>query len=280
MNLLSKAGAICALLVASMPLAGNAQYQHTVDPFLSNFGNAKRWEIGGGTSMPAGSFTGVVHVMGQNGAYKGDTTATRDLSGTGISGCVGLTLPFKATGHISCWAATLHLMGSMYTWGDLNQTVGLDGSYSPKTPTLSASTMQISLPIGIDYKIGNDAILTKRLPFGASVGAGLMPLFTMTTLPDISAFKAQYGCGVNPYAKLDLSIFAGICWKLRIMYNVGQVNLLDVNSQLGSYNDGPFKISSSSALSFSLIFMPFSGGWKEFAWYNTYDTYNTHDRLN
>ncbi len=280
MNLIRKAGIVFAIVFAMVPVLGFAQYQHTVDPFWSNLRNPLRYEIGGGLVMPSGTFTGVVHVQGSNGVYKGDSTASRSLSSQGFGGSIGLALPFKATGHISCWAVSAQLSGNIYSWEGLNQTMGLDGSYNDADVPLNAGTMQFTMPIGIDYKIGNDAILTKRLPFAAAFGVGVMPQFAMTTLEDISGFKAQYGYGCTPYAKFDWSIFAGICWKLRFMYSMGNINLLDVNSRLGTYNDGPFTISSGSQFMVSLMFMPFSGGWKEFAWYNTYDTYNQHDRFN
>ena len=157
---------------------------------------------------------------------------------------------------------------------------GTDGSYKSVSVPLNATTMQVTLPIGVDYKIGNDAILSKRLPFGTSLGIGVIPQLTMTNLEGISGFTAQYGYGCTPYAKMDISLFTGLCWKLRFLYTMGNINLLDVNAKLGNLNDGPFTISSSSQFMASFVIMPFSGGWKEFAWYNTYDTYNQHDRFN
>jgi len=280
MKLIRKACIVFAIMFVLMPEIVSAQYQHTVAPFLSNFRNLKRYEIGGGLTMASGNFAGVVRVNGPNGYYRGDTTTSRAISSMGFGGTIGLSLPFKATGHISCWAATIHLVGNMNTWEDLNQTYGTDGTYTPNATPLNATTMQVALPIGIDYKLGNDAILTKRLLFGTALGAGIMPQFTMTTLPDISGFTAQYGYGFTPYAKLDISFFTAFCWKLRFMYSAGNVNLLDVNRRINTYNDGPFKLSSSGHLMASLIIMPFSGGWKEWAWWHTYDTYNQHDKFN
>jgi len=272
---------LIALVASLVPSCLFAQYQHEVDPFWSNFGNGgRRYELGGGIVMPSGSFTGVVTTLGAGGVYRGDTTLTRDIAGSGFGGSIGLTLPFRATGHISCWAATIQLMGNMITWEELNQTMSAGGSFEARATPLTASTIQVAMPLGVDYKIGNDAILTKRLPFGVSLGAGVIPQFTMTTLPDINDYKPQYGYGFTPYAKFDWSIFGGICWKIRFMYTMGKINLLDQNRKLEGYNDGTFAISSSGQFMASLIIMPFSYKWREFAWYNTYDTYNQHDRFN
>jgi hypothetical protein len=280
MNLIRKACVVFALLIALLPSLSFAQYQHTVDPFWRNLKNPKRYELGGSIIMPSSTFTGVVRVNGPGGSYKGDTTASRALPGSGIGVLIGLNLPFKATGHISCWAVAAQLMANMYTWSDLNQTLGADGSYKAHSTPLNGSTTQAALPIGIDYKIGNDAILTKRLPFGASFGVGVMPQLTMTTLEGISGFTAQYGYGCTPYAKFDVSVFTGLCWKLRFMYSMGNINLIDVNHKIANLNDGPFTISQGSQFMASFVIMPFSGGWREYAWYNTHDTYNQHDKFN
>ena len=280
MHLIRKACIAFALAVALIPNRLSAQYQHQIDPFWSNLRNTGRYEIGGGLVMPSGNFTGVVTVLGSNNYYRGDSTAKRAIKGSGFGGSIGLCLPFRATGHISCWAITASLMGNMILWPSLNQTMSTGGTYTDRTTKLDASTIQIALPLGVDYKVGNDAILTKRLPFGVSIGAGIFPQLTMTTLSGVSGYKAQWGNGILPYAKLDISIFTGFCWKLRFMYTGGNVNLLDQNASLPAYNQGPFTISSSGQFMASLIIMPFSGKWREFAWYNTYDTYNQHDRFN
>ncbi len=280
MNLIRKAGIVFALVLALMPVLGFAQYMHTVDPFWSNLRNPQRYELGGGIVMPAGTFTGMLRVEGPGGYFKGDSLIKRKLPAAGFGGSIGLCLPFKATGHISCWAVAASLQVNMYTWDDLNPTMNESGTLTSAAKPLSASTMQVALPIGIDWKVGNDAILTKRLPFAAAFGVGGMPQIMRTGLPSQSGFVPQWGYGITPYVKFDWSIYVGLCWKLRVMYNMGNINLLDVNHRLAGYNDAPFTLSSGSGLSFSLIVMPFSGRWKEYSWYNTYDTYNQHDRFN
>ncbi|MFI5196806.1 MAG: hypothetical protein ACHQD8_06930 [Chitinophagales bacterium] len=280
MNLFKKPVICLAFALMVLPKAGFTQYMFTVNPFFSYFRDLKRYDLGFTYVMPFAHFEGVV--PGYSGSYFGDTTAKRPTPGMGVGGSIGLSIPFKATGHISCWAVNFHLIANMYTWTNLNEHYGADGSYTAVTPDLEATTMQIALPIGIDYKIGNDAIETKRLAFGTSLGAGVMPNYNITTLtgPGADSVKSHGAFGFNPYIKLEGSVFLGIAVKIRVMYTLGDVTLIDVNKPTDYRINGPFKVTSNGNLMISLVFMPFSGGWYERKWYNTYDTYNQHDRLN
>ena len=269
----------CALL--AIPMSGFAQYKFEVDPLLSYFKDGQRYELAFNYVMPFAEFSGVVPVYNNAHSFLGDTTTKRSITAAmGIGGDIGLSLPFKATGHISCWAVNFHVMGNMYSWTDLNATQSADGTVNPQSTPLEATTIHISLPIGIDWKAGNDAIKTKRLPFGTSLGVGLMPQIDMTSLSSVSNVDSKMSFGCTPYAKAELSIFAGLDLKLRVMYTMGDITLIDVPKAIPNNTDGPFKITSTSNLILSLVIMPFSGGWNERAWYNDYDTYNQHDRLN
>ena len=279
MNLFRKPVICLAFVLMILPKAGFSQYQHTVEPFFSYFRDLKQYDLGFTYVMPFAHFAGVVPAYA-NGIYRGDTTAKRPTPGMGVGGSIGLSIPFKATGHISCWAVNFHLMANMYTWTNLNETYEFDGSYKVAAEDLGATTMQIALPIGIDYKAGNDAIQTKRLAFGTSLGVGVMPNYNITTLTGVDSIKSHGAFGFNPYAKIEVGFFAGICWKLRFMYTMGDVTLIDVNKATDYHINGPFKVTSNGNLMISLVLMPFSGGWYEHSWYTTHDTYNQHDRLN
>ena len=269
----------CAMLAA--PFSGFAQYKYEVEPFFSYFKEAKRYELGFNYVMPFGEFAGVTRVINNSGTFLGDTTTKRNITATsGFGGQIGLSLPVKATGHISCFAASFHIMGNMFAWTGLNPTQKADGTVNTVgSKSVDATTIQISVPIGFDWKAGNDAILTKRLPFGTTMGVGAMPQVTMTSLAtgNIDS-KMSFGC--TPYAKAELSIFAGLDFKLRAMYSVGNITLIDVNKAIPGSTDGPFKLTSTSNLILSLVIMPFSGGWYEHSWWTTHDGYNQHDRLN
>lgn len=280
MNLFKKPIICLAFALLVLPKAGFSQYQFEVDPFFSYFRDLKQYDLGFTSVIPFAHFEGVVPAYDAFGKYAGDTTAKRKTPGSGVGGFIGLSIPFKATGHISCWAVNLNLMFNMYSWTNLNEIYMADGTYSGVTPDLEATTLQIGLPIGIDYKIGNDAIQTKRLAFGTSLGAGVMPNYSITSLTGVDSVKSHGAFGFNPYFKADFSVFLGICMKLRLMYTMGDVTLINVTKPTDYRINGPFKVTSNGDFMISLVFMPFSGGWYERKWYSTHDTYNQHDRLN
>lgn len=270
--------------IALLPMTGSAQYLHDMqlDPFFSYFRDARRYEISGDGALAMGYLNGVQQV--NEGLYIGDTTVKRNITATGFGGNIGLSLPFKATGHISCWAATIALGFHMYSWTDLNSIYQRDGSMkAPTDNSLGATTMNISLPLGVDWKVGNDAICTKRLIFSASMGGGVIPAISMTSITGASQSVPDYmNFGFTPYAKVEGGVFLGWEVKLRLMFTMGDVNLMKVKTPIfgSTGNDGPFQLCNQANIMVSLVLMPFSGGWREYAWYNTFDTYNQHDRFN
>ena len=265
-----------------MPHAGFAQYKFPIQPFFSYFRDLQRYEIGGGVVLPFGEYSGSsVPVLNPSKYQQGDTTISRSIAGDlGFGASIGLSLPFKATGHISYWAAHIEIMANEYIWQNLNPSYGTDGTFKNNAVSLNAVTQQISLPLGVEWKVGTDAIKSKRLTFGATLGAGVIPQFNITALEGVKNFDNGYGWGCTPYVKFDWAIFGGICWKLRLMYTYGKVNLIDVNRLVPNLTDGPFGVASNGNFMASLIIMPFSYRWEETAWYNTHDTYNQHDRFN
>ncbi len=285
MNFIKKPLILLVFALLVIPSYSFAQYQFKLDPFSSYFGDLKRYEIGLGAVMPFGEINGVTRVTSP---FIGDTTMKRTLTGQGFGLTIGLSAPFKKTGHISCWAMDVQLMINMYQWQKLNQVYGIDGSLSDADEPLSGYSYEAALPLGVEYKIGCDAaVLTKRLGLCATFGAGVIPQMYMSNLSTVSTYDNQFNFGVTPYAKIEGGFFLGWCIKVRLMYTMGRVNLFDANNAIPSttnpnhpITDGPFGFTSTSNFMVSLVLMPFSGKWPETAWYNTYDTYNPHDRLN
>jgi hypothetical protein len=282
MNLFKKPIIFLALAVMTLPATSFAQYKFAVAPFFSYFSDLQRYEVGFSYLMPTGEYSGVTQVRDGYNRYYGDTSIKRHLTGTQAFGAnIGIAVPFKATGHISCLAMFFQLNVSQYEWDNLNETYNLSGNFAKGGTPVNAVTQQYSLPIGVEYHVGCDVIKTQRLPFGAALGVGIIPQYNMTALEGVNSSTTGSTFSVTPYAKAEVSVFAGICFKVRAMYTLGNVPLLDVNSQLkNNLTDGPFNISSTSNLSLSIILMPFSFGWHETKWYNTYDTYNRYDKLN
>ena len=281
MNFIKKPLVLFAFSLLICTVRSNAQYMFDVNPFFSYFKDPGRYEIGGNFILPTAQFAGVSRVLGGANNFLGDSTKSRALTGQGYGGFIGLSLPFKATGHISCWAAHIELQVNQYTWSNLNQTYSFDGnSYTNVKPALNASTLQVALPLGAEWKVGCDAILTKRLNFASTLGAGVIPQYNMTSLENVTGVNSWSSFGFTPYVKAEGSVFLGLLVKVRVMYTIGDVRLLEVNKAIPNVTDGPFRITSNSDLILSFIIMPFSGGWSETSWWNTHDTYNKHDRLN
>lgn len=282
MDFIKKLPVLFALAFLGIPNCSFAQYHYDCDPFFSYFKDPKRWDFSMGVVATFGQFDGVTQLNSSNPtSFRGDTTMKRNMMAQmGFGGAIGVFAPFKGTGHISYWGMDVQIMVNEYIWQNLNQTYGTDGSFKNNPVPLSANTLQLAIPLGVSYKIGCDAILTKRLPLCAAFGLGIIPQLNYTNLESINQFNAGYGFGVTPYAKMDLGFFAGICWKVRFMYTYGKVNLFDANAAVPKLTDGPFSIASTSNIMVSLVIMPFAGGWAETGWWNTYDTYNKHDRFN
>lgn len=270
------------LLVA--PFFSLAQYKFPIAPFSDYLRDRSRWEIGATGTLASGSFDGVTRITGYNGFFIGDSTLTRGLkSGFGYGATVGIAVPFAASGHISVWALSMNVIGNMYTWGGLNQTKSLDGVYTTPADELKATSIQIAAPIGIDWKVGCDAVNSQRLRYGASLGAGALPHINITSLSPSAAndlIVPQQNIGINPYFKAEVSAYPRMLIKLRFLYTMGNVELMNTKVAIPGYNDGPFKFYQKSSFMVSLILQPFSGTWGEWGWHNTYDTYNWNERLN
>jgi hypothetical protein len=239
-----------------------------------------RFEIGYNYVSATGTYTGVSTVIDGNGNFAGDTTGKRTITATGFGIDLGTTFPLKRLGHTKMLGLTIHLIVNEFVWGNLNQVYTLNGDFVNANNNMDGLTEQIAMPIGLDYKMGTDAILTKRLHFGASFGLGIYPSLNATVMVDPANLNGGggLGFGINPYAKAEVALFGGICFKFRAMFSYGNVPYIDQNKSLVSLTDGPFKITGTSNLMLSFIIMPFGWHWRETGWYNTYDTYNPYEK--
>ena len=260
-------------------------------PGYSQFRNWDRFELGGNFVLATGQYDGVSALYDGNGYYKGDTTVSRPIStkmGYGIF--IGSCIPFKRLGHESVWAISIGFMANQLIWGDLNSVYDYSGNLTPNTysgiggvGTINGVTTHLALPFGLEYKVGTDAIKSQRSKLGASFGTGFMPTMVWTTIEGIKSYDehggGNYYC-FAPYVKAEFAFYAGLCFKLRVMFSYDyQLNYLYESANVGKYSDGPMRISGGTNTTASLIIMPFSARWTEHSWYNTYDTYNPFDKL-
>jgi len=269
------------LLLLACPFVGSAQYKFPIEPFFSYFKHADRYEIGVNYVMPTGTFDGVTPVLGYNNYYLGDTTIRRSLKANpGYGASVGIAVPFAATGHIALFAVSIHAMFNQYSFDQVNSYMSVeDGSFKKSPANMTSTTSQIALPIGIDWKIGSDAICSKRLFFSAALGAGVMPQVNLTS---VSASGGPTGTTFNatPYFKAEGAVYVGINVRIRAMYYPGNVRLIDNPGAIPGYSDGPFRLTNNGNFMVSLILQPFSKRWSESSWYNDYDSYNWNEHLN
>jgi len=249
-------------------------------PILSFGQFFQRFEIGYNYISTTGTYNGVSQVLDGGGNFAGDTTLKRSVSGVGFGVDIGSTIPLKKIGHIKMLGLTIHLVVNEFVWGNLNENYSLAGTYTNSSSNMNGLTEQIALPIGLDYKIGPDAILSKRLHIGASFGIGVMPSVNETVMVDPANLNGGGGLafGINPYAKAELAFFGGICFKLRGEFAFGNIPFIDQQKNLAGLTDGPFKVTGTSNLMLSFIIMPFSMTWGERSWASTYDTYNSYEK--
>lgn len=283
MTLFKRLHIFIAVFFVASPFIGLAQYKFEIRPFFSYVKDSRRWEIGANYTQLNATFDGVIPIYGYNNRFLGDSTLKRGIKSVqpGYGVTLGLNVPFAATGHISVWALSVNFMGNMYKWTDLNETYNIDGSYKTPPIILKASTMQLAMPIGIDWKVGCDAINTKRLMMGLAFGAGVTPHFNVTALDSIKgSYTSMQSAGLNPYVKAEVTAFLGMAVKFRAMYNMGNVEIMNVNQPIPAITDGPFRVTTNNQLILSFIIMPFSVKWRESAWFNDYDSYNWNEKLN
>lgn len=272
-------------LLLAMPLFSLAQYKFPRSRFSSYLRDPSRYEIGVNGVIVNGTFDGVTRITGYNGQFIADSTLKRNIKANpGIGVTLGVNVPIAASGHISVWALNINAIANFYSWSALNQSKSLEGTWTtPTNNELTASSIQVALPVGIDWKVGADAIHSQRLIWGASLGAGAMPHINITTLEPSSVndlVPSQQNIGVNPYVKAEGALYMRTCFKVRVLYTMGNVELFNTHDRIPSYNDGPFKLYNRNTLMLSLIWMPFSSRWGEYGWHNTYDSYNWNEKLN
>jgi hypothetical protein len=123
------------------------------------------------------------------------------------------------------------------------------------------------LPTGLDFKFGCDALSTKNIRFCATLGAGALPSYSITTLDQINDIDPQFG--IAPYAKFEVGVFGGICMKLRAIYAVGSLAYMDQTTK-NDNSQTRTQLNGTSNLTISLLVMPFSWTWAREEWWNTY----------
>jgi hypothetical protein len=147
------------------------------------------------------------------------------------------------------------------------------GFYTEKAWTNAGSTWQMSYPVGLELKFGSDARLEKNHRFCMSFGGGIQPLLSATKLEDTMKKPKkgrEFNFGYQPYVKAEMGLMLGICWKLRLMYSIGDIPLLteSTSTHKDPYTVSKFDMKGTSAVTFSIVLMPFSYDWPDNGWWN------------
>lgn len=195
-----------------------------------------------------------------------------------------LRLKKLGRGEQSALGLNVGMQENMFMW---SHTSKIHREINPSFPssdenfmdekTVGAS-MQIGVPISLDIKFGHDAFKYRNIRWGGSLGVGVMP--NMIFSAGIPNFDSEsFNGNITPFIKGDISIFAGIAIKLR-----GQIGFATTlgdskNSLFGGQAGGigesttvkhEYKVQSPIQATFSIVLMPFSWGWEEKGFWNTY----------
>lgn len=155
--------------------------------------------------------------------------------------------------------------------------IGSGGFFYERTDNVGGVTKQLAVPVGLSLKFGNDGRLEKNHRFCTTFGAGVMPTFNTTHLDDTLEVKKREKhrkWGAQPYVKFEAGIFAGLCFKLRLMYAFGDIQLTEDGESWNKEKFGVLHFNSrlKSTFTTTLVIMPFSYDWPDNGWWNSANT--------
>lgn len=252
---------------------------------MSNYSNAQfrlpgiiqRYQMGYSYPMAWAEYKRTDRVTTADGSKFDSTITSKTHSKFSFGGLVGTTIPVKRLGEKSMFAISIDMLYNGYLWDyrapmfsgfDFDDNGEITGYQYSSNYYFDGMTVHMALPVGGDFKFGCDALADKSIRFCGTIGAGAYPSISAT----VDASDAGFGFGVNPYAKAEFGIMAGICFKIRAMYTFGNIPFYTEGNSLSSFTgmDSKSSLTGKQSLSLSLIFMPFSWSWKESGWWNSY----------
>ncbi len=177
---------------------------------------------------------------------------------------VGLFFPVSNLSDKSILSIYAGINGNVFNWtADSVHFGGGDfvKSYSYKDDGLS---IQAGVPVGMDYKVGGEAVLDKSKRLSFTLGAGVMPSLVLTGL----SYWGEAKFKIPPYIKAEIGVLAGVNLKLRMMYQMGDVlGFRESHHDLDGLNQSDATFKTSGVLNFSLLVMPFSWDWERSSWW-------------
>jgi hypothetical protein len=191
---------------------------------------------------------------------------------------LAMSFPLTAMGKKSALAISSAVMVSMVKF----KSVGLVKLRYDLAYEDDYTYSQAYFPLSLDLKFGGDALYDRSTKYMFNLGFGAYPYITTGSSLYPEFYTGLGGGlmagGIKPFAKLEAGFFAGIAFKLRMMYTlsplvfdeggISQVQTLKVGqgSNPGDYVsanvDSEFKLSTSPDLVLTLCIMPFSRKWQ------------------
>lgn len=201
-----------------------------------------------------------------------DTTLKGTLNTKATFGITaGTFIPITQLGQKSSLNLSVDFVYNAMTWG---ATKDPNGFGSLTGLDYSGTTVQMGLPVGVDVKLGSDAVTDKAVRFCSTFGLGVQPSYNVTTLDMNVNIDPIFN--VNPYVKAEVGMFTGFCWKLRAMYTLLDQKYLTYKQRgipdpnLPLITESNASLTAKRHLTVSLIIMPFSLAWKRSEWWNTF----------
>ena len=269
-----------AVLAFFLPSYGYAQLSHSmVAGYLKARAQGKklkawqRYEVGLGLPMVNANYTQNFSAFNPDGTSN-DTSIKKKVKATGYCITYGTYIPLSEPKNNFCMALGIGARGTSYSWA-IDKTI-LPQSYNS---TITYNTQEIGIPLSIDMKFGNEAMLDKAASkYCFTFGVGAFPAISQTKIESMNdntgintAFVSTVGT-VRPFIKAEFGAFAGILFKIRATVNFGPITLINPTNEsdysLSSANINTVSLKTeSTSVQISLLLLPFSWDWGKDQWW-------------
>jgi hypothetical protein len=239
----------------------------SIVPFLSKAqsDNPHRWterlEAGYSFCLASATFRNSLSAPGENGLPAIDTSVMTKVKPKGGFGAfVGTYFPIAKMGEQGRLAISTSFLYNAIMWEKGGFSV--ESNSQTGTTSTGSGTIEMALPVGVEYKYGCDGLQDKSKRFCYSVGMGVYPSMMLTTYHGTNDGKTR----MLPYLKGEAGIFAGICFKVRAIYTFGNLKYIDYTETSGNMQSIT-SLTGKSSLTLSLVLMPMSWKWEKVDWW-------------
>lgn len=146
---------------------------------------------------------------------------------------------------------------SIAMWNFRYDSVAYKKDYYTGSYSATIGMMTGAVPLSLDFKAGGEMSLEKEDKLLFTAGMGVAPWFGMN--------DTRMRFGVKPFLKLELGFHAGLAFKLRGMFFMGEGNFIKDDGEIGS-NIIKRKSTGNFGTTIGLSVMPFSWDWDKNKW--------------